>query len=224
MTQAELLEMHVKALFLMDGNGRLASINEPWDGAKPAPLLYVGRALNAEPVLYTRYDVGDELFREAEDLMRRGARGPEAFAALFNAPRVSEELCYWVPLRQQTCEECVLLTVGNLSAYDLCTFDWLAEEIGAAQPCCAFLDGKRIASVCRSVRISTAHEAGIETAAPYRGSGCAGKVLAAWSAEVYKLGKIPLYSTSKANYSSQRVADKFGLPRFATGFSISGRP
>ena len=224
MTQAELLDLHVKALFSMDGNGRLVSINEPWDNTKPAPLLYVGQTSESGPVLYTRYDVDDELRRRANDLLQRSVAEPKVFADLLHAKSVSEELCYLFPRQCPANGECVLLTADNIRAYDLHEFGWLMEEIDTAQPCAAFLEDRKVVSVCRSVRISGAHEAGIETAVRYRGNGYAGKVLAAWSAEVHQLGRTSLYSTSKANLLSQRVADKFGLRLFATGFSIDKPP
>ena len=220
MTQLELLRMHVEALFSMDENGHLVSVNEPWDNTKPAPLLYVGKTLESERVLYARYDVDEELYRKANSLIQRGVMEPKAFVELFNAQDLFEEICYSALTPHKVCNECVILTADKMHEFDLYQFDWLMEEVNVVQPCCAFLDGRKVVSVCRSVRISNAHEAGIETAKQYRGKGYAEKVLAAWSMEVSKLGKVPLYSTLKTNHSSQRVASKSNLHPFATGFSI----
>lgn len=223
MTQLELLNMHVDALFAKDKNDRLVSVNEPWDNTKPAPLLYIGKTLKSESVLYARYDVDDEIFSRASALIQSGVMEPQAFAELFDGPYLCEEVCYSIPAQHRAYKECVILTQHNLHDFDLHQFGWLTEEIDVAQPCCAFLDGRKVVSVCRSVRIAKAHEAGIETAMEYRGNGYAKEVLATWSMEVFKLGKTPLYSTSITNLSSQRVASKSGLPLFATGFSINAK-
>lgn len=82
-------------------------------------------------------------------------------------------------------------------------------------------DGRAVA-VCSSVRITdVAREAGVETAAGFRGRGYAAKVVAAWAAAVQRIGAIPLYSTSWNNTASQAVARKLGLRMFGADLHIT---
>jgi hypothetical protein len=79
-------------------------------------------------------------------------------------------------------------------------------------PLVAFIvDGQAVA-VCGSVRITPkAHEAGLETAAPFRRGGYGKAVVATWSSEVRALGIEPLYSTTWQNDASRAVARTLGL-------------
>jgi len=66
-----------------------------------------------------------------------------------------------------------------------------------------------------------AHEAGVETAPPYRGRGHAAQVVAAWARAVLELGRVPLYSTSWQNEASRAVARKLSLIRFGDDLHIT---
>jgi hypothetical protein len=99
---------------------------------------------------------------------------------------------------------------------------WTAGEINAgAGPMAAIVADGYPVSICFCARRSDiAAEAGVETAPAYRGQGLAPRVVAAWAVAVRTTGRVPLYSTSWTNSSSQRVAIKLGLKRYATTFSI----
>jgi RimJ/RimL family protein N-acetyltransferase len=87
-----------------------------------------------------------------------------------------------------------------------------APDIQSSSPLVAFVvDGQAVA-VCGSVRITPrAHEAGLETAVPFRGRGYGKAVVAAWSMAVRALGVEPLYSTTWQNDASRAVARALGL-------------
>ena len=87
-----------------------------------------------------------------------------------------------------------------------------APDIQTSAPLVALVfDGQAVA-ICGSVRITPrAHEAGVETAAPFRGRGYARAVVAAWSAAVRALDVEPLYSTTWQNTASRALARSLGL-------------
>jgi predicted GNAT family acetyltransferase len=83
------------------------------------------------------------------------------------------------------------------------------------------VDGHAVA-VCASVRhTSVADEAGVDTAASFRGRGFAGQVAAAWAQAVRAESRIPLYSTSWQNDASRAVARKLGLAQFGSDLHLT---
>jgi RimJ/RimL family protein N-acetyltransferase len=130
--------------------------------------------------------------------------------------------CFLVPEEVAPKVRVVRIIKENVSDFTLDGFEWLAEEIDYVQPCVALVDEGRIASVCRSVRLTPeAHEAGLETLEAFRGRGYAAEVVAGWAAAVRGIGVLPLYSTSWENLASQRVARKAGLIFYGVNFTIS---
>jgi predicted GNAT family acetyltransferase len=82
-------------------------------------------------------------------------------------------------------------------------------------------DGQ-VVSVCYSARSGPeAAEAGVETAAAYRGQGLAAIATAAWGAAVRHSGRLALYSTAWENKASQGVARKLGLLLYGEDFHIT---
>ncbi len=221
MTDIDLLRDHVSALFVLDDDERLVAINEPWDRSKPAPLVYVGRTLDAKLAVYWRYDMDRRLYRAISHLAREGVYDPAVYAELVGAGCIVEELCYAVPPMNTEHKQCIILRPDNIDDFDLYEFYWLKDEIHTDQPCCVYIEDERAVSVCRSVRISDGHEAGLETALEYRGKGYAKHVLFAWSMQVFAMNKIPLYSTLRTNAPSRRIAEKSQLHLFAEAFHIS---
>ena len=89
---------------------------------------------------------------------------------------------------------------------------WTAAEISERLPIMAILLDGHAVSVCFSARRSPiAAEAGLETAAAFRGRGLGPQVTAAWADATRSLGLIPLYSTSWNNTASLSVARKLSL-------------
>ena len=99
---------------------------------------------------------------------------------------------------------------------------WHAGEIAAGRsPVMAISDNGHPVSICFCARRSpVAAEAGVETAAPFRGRGYAPRATAAWANAIQQIGLTPLYSTSWDNTSSLAVARKLKLIAFATDWSI----
>lgn len=229
----ELLDAHARALFTHDGRGRLLSVNEPWGGAGPAPLMFLGRT-RAGNLWRFRADLPDAL---AEELGRL-CEGEPSGADLRAAPRHAEEY-----VRLLTAHAAVrvvesgpayrfgeypepsrpVLAVTKANAEMLRGgFEDFVEELPSAQPFVAVMEGGRAVSVCRSVRVTAAaHEAGVETLPAFRGKGYARDATAGWALAVRSAGAAPLYSTSWENAASRSVARRLRLVHYASDFHVT---
>jgi hypothetical protein len=113
--------------------------------------------------------------------------------------------------------------IDNLQMLERNFRGWTAGEIPGRSPILAVIDGGYPVSVCFCARsCETATEAGLETAAAFRGRGFGPRVTAAWIAAIQASGRIPLYSTSWANGASLAVARKLGLVPCASDWSLVG--
>lgn len=103
-----------------------------------------------------------------------------------------------------------------------CSFPgWLDDELPGRSPVMAVMQRDQVMSVCFCARRSqAAAEAGVETAAPFRGQGLALRVTTAWARAVRTSGRLPIYSTSWSNQSSLAVARKLSLKACASDWSI----
>jgi hypothetical protein len=99
---------------------------------------------------------------------------------------------------------------------------WVRGEIKAGSgPVMAIVEDGHPVSICFSARSSdVAAEAGVETAASYRGRGFAASVTAAWAIAIRKSRRRPLYSTSWTNHASLTVARKLNLAAYASSWSL----
>jgi hypothetical protein len=98
--------------------------------------------------------------------------------------------------------------------------EWL-PDVAIGRPFFAAIEGDRAVAACTTVAASqTAHCAGVETLAGYRGRGFAAAAVAGWAGAVRALGATPFYGTTFDNVSSQRVATRLGLCLVASEFSV----
>ncbi len=191
LTDQELMDMHIRALFTHDARSRLLLVNEP-GGKTPAPRLFFGRT-RAGNFWRFRADLPEILIEELEALcvdepvgqeVHREPRHLEAYVRLLetHAPAHKLEMGpayhfteYFEPSRP-------LLAITETNAERLRGgFEELVEELPAWQPFVACVEEGRAVSVCRSVRITpAAHEAGVETLPDFRGKGYAKDVVAGW--------------------------------------------
>ena len=112
--------------------------------------------------------------------------------------------------------------VKNLGILERNFRGWTANEIAGRSPVLAVVDDGHAVSICCCARRSDlAAEAGLETAAAFRGRGYGPRVTAAWALEIRSSGRVPLYSTSWANEASLAVARKLGLLMCASDWSLS---
>ncbi|MBS4201743.1 kasugamycin N-acetyltransferase AAC(2')-IIb [Bacillus sp. FJAT-49732] len=225
-----LMELHVESLFSHDQNKRLRTINEPWPGEAAAPKFFLGRTIEGTNICRFRYDVPAVLIEKLERLsvdeliprdFHTKPKHFEEYMKLLEGERFTMGPCYLIPNEVTPELKVVSITPENITDYLLDGFEWLTSEIDYVQPCIALLEGRRVVSICRSVRItSRAHEAGLETLTGFRGRGYAAAVVAGWAVAVRELGNIPLYSTFWDNIASQSVARKLGMRFYAVNFTI----
>lgn len=217
------MRLHVEAEFTHDAAGYLVSTNEP--SPAPAPRVFLGHTALGVVQRY-RHDVSETrrsalaaaLAAELESSMTGTDRplDPTPFEHILSqdAPiqHTSVGLAFRFPSAIRATPEVRLLRdIADASLLHPLLAPW-ASDIHSSPPLVAFvLDGQAVA-VCASVRITPrAHEAGVETAAPFCGRGYAAAVVAAWAAAVRELGVEPLYSTTWRNAASRAVARRLAL-------------
>ena len=235
LTDLELMNKQVRALFTEDQNSRLLFVNEP-AGSKlsPAPRLFLGLTRSGN-VWRFRADLPENLCGELEVLCTTEA----PINADFNEPPRHFEkyirlLENYAPIEnvlsgpafqftryETSSKNCLVVTENNAEILKG-GFEDFIDELPAWQPFAALVEENRAVSVCRSVRITPeAHEAGVETLPIFRGNGYAKEVVIEWARLVRDAGAIPLYSTSWENTASQAVARKLGLNCYGTDFQIN---
>jgi hypothetical protein len=99
---------------------------------------------------------------------------------------------------------------------------WVPNEVPGCSPILGIVENGHAISICFSARKSAvAAEAGVETAARFRGRGLAPQVTAAWAFAIRASNRLPLYSTSWSNEPALAVARKLGLKPCASDWSFS---
>jgi hypothetical protein len=100
---------------------------------------------------------------------------------------------------------------------------WAPGEIEAGRsPVLAIIEDGYPVSICFCARRSgVAAEAGLDTAAAYRGRGYGPRVAAAWALAIRSSGRTPLYSTAWTNHASLAVARKLNLLAYASSWALS---
>lgn len=231
LTDIELMNIHVRALFTHDARARLLSVNEPWGGSGPVPRLFLGRTREGHLWRF-RADLPAALTDELEALC---AGEPAAEVESDGSPRYAEEYARLLggraPARlagpafyfneyAEPSRPPLVVTEANAGLLRG-GFEEFVEELSCAPPFVALAEGGRAVSVCRSVRVTdAAHEAGVETLPDFRGRGFGKGVTAGWARLVRALEAVPLYSTSWENTASRALARKLRLTQFGSDFQI----
>jgi hypothetical protein len=225
----ELMVMHVDALFVHDDRGRMVRVNEP--SGKRAPRFFLGRTREGR-VCRFRDDVTDDAIAaleaavraedaDAADRRELGAERYEEILARFaSVEQVSGGPAYAFASISPAPPNVVQVTDANRLLLEPLLAPWLPDVEGSP-PLMALVEGGRAVAVCGSVRMDRGYEAGVETHPDYRGRGYAGGVVSAWAAAVRAMDRVPLYSTSWQNTSSQAVARKLGLVMFGADVQIT---
>ncbi len=216
--------LHLHTLFRLDSAGRIRGTREPKPSAGPLFALIRGRSGCAWAV---RPDLPQEIAEELNVLAGeeppvadlrdepvhaqryRSLAGGEVYSGpAFTFPEAVEQPPATVFVNE------VQLLERNFRG-------WTAAEIPGRSPVAAVVEDGDAVSVCFCARRSdAAAEAGLETAAAFRGRGLGPQAAAAWALAVRASGRIPLYSTSWSNGASLSVARKLGLVAYASGWSL----
>ena len=217
-------DLHLRTLFRLDNAGRILGTREPDPEPGPFFALIRGRTSCAWAV---RADVPLEV---AEKLVGLACEEP-SIADLRDAPVHAERYsslaggelysgpAFAFPETVEEPDATVLVDEVRLLTRHFS--GWTAAEIPGRSPVVAVVEDGHAVSACFCARRSDeAAEAGLETAAEYRGRGLGPQVAAAWALAVLASGRIPLYSASWANGASLAVARKLGLVAYACGWSL----
>lgn len=234
LTDSELMNIHVRALYTHDANTRLLFVNEPDNKTIRAARLFLGRTRDGN-VWRFGADLSDKLCEQltslcadeppVSDELKIPPHHLESYLRLLEphttGQNVSNGLAYQFAEYEMPSASVVAVTEKNSEVLQG-EFEKLIEELPAWQPFVALVKGNRAVSVCRSARITPqAHEAGVETLPEFRGNGYAKTVVLEWARLVRKTGAIPLYSTSWENAASQAVARKLGLKCYGVTFEVA---
>jgi hypothetical protein len=226
----ELMEMQANALFTHDNDNFIYNIND-LEGA-PAPRFFFGRTSDGN-VLRFRYDLPEVIRRKLTDLvtaepinynLTRNMAVLEQIKGIIQEheeiQKIFEGPAYKLPRGFTFPSDVIKITNDNVHLLKN-SFDYMLSELQFWEPCFVkFVNGNAV-SICFSSRIADAsHEAGVETLSDFRGKGYATDVVAAWAADIYKLNRIPTYSTSWDNIASQSVAKKLNCDLYGIDFSV----
>jgi hypothetical protein len=214
-----------RARELMDSHHRITTPTEP--NARPAPLFVLIRGIS-DVVWGVRNDlrgeIADELDRLAseEPPVRDFQTSPlhaDAYLSLV-AGQISSGPAFRFP--DEIVQPADVTLIDRLDLLERNFRGWIEPEISSCAPIVAIMDGGYAVSVCfcATKNSEPAIEAGVETAAAFRGRGLAARVTAAWACSIRASGRIPLYSTSWSNAGSLGVARKLGLVRYASDWSL----
>lgn len=230
LNKLELMELQAKALFTYDNNNFMINTND-LEGA-PAPRFFLGCTPDGN-VLRFRYDLPQELISKLTNLVttepinKNITRDTVILEKVKGILQEHEEIqkifegpTYKLPNGITFPSDVIKITDDNVHLLEN-SFDYMLSELQFWEPCFAkFVNGKAV-SICFSSRIAAeSHEAGVETLSDYRGKGYAAEVVAAWAADIYKINRIPTYSTSWDNTASQSVAKKLKCDLYGTDLSI----
>ena len=218
-------DLYLQTGYVLDGNGRITEKRSP----EPEPGSLFSLIRGTERCVWAvRADVPQGIADEIDVLAREEPPVSDFRDAPVHAERymsLLESQVYSGPAF--TFPKAIARPSGTVLIDDLRSLErhftgWKAGEIPGASPVVAVVEEGYAVSVCFCARRSAAGaEAGLETAAAFRGSGLGPRVTAAWALAIRASGRIPLYSTSWSNHASLAVARKLGLLAFASVWSLS---
>jgi len=236
LSDLELLELQIDALWTHDADGRIRRSNEP-DG-DPAPRFFLGRTREGNRWRF-RYDVPAEIVSQLEQLAASEPvtgdlrAHPVNFEAFCDVLRPHGEIRdtssgpgYQFPADIARPANAVAITAANAELLRTLISDEELANVPRAltvrQPWIVVLEeGTGVAS-CFSARLTArVAEAGLWTHEAFQGRGYGSAATAAWACAVRDMGRIPLYSTDWNNLASQGVARKLGLRMYASGVGLS---
>jgi hypothetical protein len=211
--------LHVATGYRRDEQNRLVAIND-WV-QRPVPRFWLGRTEDSV-VWFFRHDLPDSICDELDSVCRRerpcdtaaGSVEVDTYQTILDRHGLSTTPwrgpVFWFASKLEV--RGTAIPVSSINEYLLCDdlSSW-SPDVPHQQPMMVVVEDGKAISVCASVRKSaTAHAAGVETSAAYRGRGHAIDAVVGWVMAVQEMGLIALYSTSWTNLASQRLAVRSG--------------
>lgn len=243
----ELMDLRFRRLYTHNATGRILRSNEP--NSRPAPRFHLARTRLGN-LWRMRHDLDSETIRDLSRLAGREGPVPASWVGdeperperleplrivLRRSAEVTNEWCgpaYRFPAERLAAfaeqdSEVVCVSPNDEHLLERHFAGWISE-LAPRQPCFAILVDGQAVSICCSARPHdtvgsdpAAAAASLETAEPYRGRGYAARVVAAWAADLNRIGVIPLYSTSWTNRGSRAVAAKLGLVAYGEDLHLT---
>jgi len=238
----ELLEVEFDTLWLRDDRGRL--IEPGGGGRRTAPYIAIG-AVDDGWVLGFAAELPEPVVGEMKVLFadeppaadvarppRPLARCEKLLRQFADAVEPRDGPTYLVPAGTRIEVDADIVRSSDalpvsLRCQDLELLNWAEEEWkqlldGELGPWAFVMDGDRVVSICHSARLTDqSAEAGTWTDPDYRGQGFAAAATGAWGELLAGTGRTLFYSTWSANVSSQRVAERLGLPLIGWTWTLS---
>ncbi|MDF2652984.1 MAG: FR47-like family protein [Paenibacillus sp.] len=219
----ELRNIQAEVLYVHNHTGRITTINEYAN--QPAPRFFLGQT-NTGRVIRFRNDVPNNLVRDIIQIMDMNDLTKQ-LANVINVLEKDKGISgFWIGPAyvfneiEMDYTDATLVTEENKFCLEH-GFPSLLSELKFREPCYMVTENNMAVSVCFSARNSDkASEAGVETLEDYRGKGYAVRVASSWAKAILQSQRIPLYSTSWDNYSSQSVAKRLQLHLYGTDISI----
>jgi hypothetical protein len=232
-------EQYLHTCFLRDGRGRIISTREPTPAR--GPLFCLVRSAN-RCAWGIHAHVPEALVQALDERARSEPPAPDFRKAPIHAGEYRRLLAGYLSSQHRASVEPLeqsgpamvfpdppaVVAPHGLAGADIVPIEderllarafsgWAVGEIASGRaPVLAAIEAGHAVSVCFCARgSSVAAEAGVETAAPYRGRGLALHVTAAWAELLRAGGRVPLYSTQWTNRASLAVARKLGLSMYA---------
>ena len=236
LTDLELMNVEIDALFTHDAAGRIIADNEP-DG-DPAPRFFLGRTREGNS-WRVRHDVPEVTARALHalaaaepvpgdlkalpvhlDAMLDVLRTEGASSVEFHGP------AYRFPAAIVTSRSPGVTRITRANLHFLHSMvpnlTRLDREFDRVEPWLAMVVEGAAVAMCYSCRLSKrAAVARVDTLESYRGRGYATAVVAAWARAVRESGRIPSYGTSWDNAASQAVANKLALKQYGVSLSLA---
>jgi hypothetical protein len=219
-------DLHLRTAFAFDERGRMLHTREPTPQRPPAFTIVRGRSTCVWAV---RADIAggvaaelDRLARDeppAIDWQQPPVHAERYVGLLGGRPRVGPAFAFPDAIGAPD----GVVAIDDIRQLERHFTGWVADELPGRQPIVAILEDGHAVSVCFCARLSDeAAEAGLETAALYRGRGYGPRVTAAWALALRATGRTPLYSTSWDNAASLAVARKLRLEVYACDWAVGG--
>jgi hypothetical protein len=207
----------VRTLYRVDRLGRLACVNDL--GQPEAPRVFIGTGTDGCRVVRVGAGVKEREWRA----LLRCAGDPEAVRATLETTvpvkREHRGPAYVLPGELRAGPRAVPVTDPAVLHPELAPW---GPELALRRPCFGVMDNGVVVSICCCARTTAeAAEAGVETAAAFRGKGLAAEAVAAWAEAVIASGRVAFYSTSRENLASQAVARKLGAFEFGEDWSLA---
>jgi len=223
------MALHVAALFVHDGDGRLDRPNQPGNEHLPPPRFFLGRTVHGN---LWRFGAGLEQKRivelarlaGAERSSRALADGPERLEPMRRCLERDEpiEATYHGPAFRfpeagalpSPGRDVVAVTADRAELLEAHFASFLPTFPRGAPYAALVEDGTAVALCHSATGPGPAVEAGVETAPGWRRRGLASRVVAGWAHAVADADRLPLYSTWWDNPASRGVARRLGLIPF----------